>query len=96
MYLFQAFLLNHSTFRVLLATIQERGICPCPCCLIYQTKLDQLGLISDNKTCINKAQKYDVDTVNKAWKTIYTLGKPISGVHIEWLLKPSSAIPILV
>jgi hypothetical protein len=92
----RVFLLNHRYFRVLLATIRDRGICPCPRCLIHQTKLDRLGLISDNKTRIDKARKYDLDTVNKARKTIYTLGKPIGGVHVERLLKPSSTVPTVV
>ena len=76
--------------------IQDQGICPCPHCLIPKPKLDRLRLISDSKNHIDKACKYDIDSVNKARKAIYELGKPIGGVYIQQLLKASSAVPTSV
>ena len=59
-------------------------------------KLDQLGRISDRKYRIDKARKYNTDSVNKAREAIYELGKPIRSAHVERLLKASSAVPTSV
>jgi hypothetical protein len=83
----------HIFDRTLLATIRDQGICPCPHCLIPKSKLDRLGLISDSKNRIDKARKYDTGGVNKARKAIYELGKPIGGIHVQRLLKATSAVP---
>lgn len=82
--------------RVLLATIRDKGICPCPRCLVPKAQLDQLGLLLDTNYRINKARKYNIDGVNKARDAIYKLGKPIGGAHVEQLLKPTSAVPTMV
>ena len=60
------------------------------------SKTDKLGLVADMETCIEKARKYLVDTVNEAWKAIYTLGLPITGAAVERLLKPMSSVPTKV
>jgi len=86
----------HMFDRVLLATIRDQGICPCPHCLIPKPRLNWLGLISDSKNRIDKACKSDTDSVNKAQKAIYELGKPIGGVYVQQLLKASSVVPISV
>ena len=86
----------HIFDRVLLATIRDQGICPCPRCLIPKTKLDRLGLMSDGKNRIIKSRKYDTESVKKARKAIYELGKPIGGVHVQRLLKATSTVPTLV
>jgi Plavaka transposase len=82
--------------RVLLATIRDKGLCPCPRCLVTKSKLDRLGLISDTKLRIVKARKYNMGSVKKARKAIYELGKPIGGVHVQGLLKATSAVPTSV
>ena len=81
--------------RVLLATIQDKGICPCPRCLVPKSKLDQLGLISDTKLR-DKACNYNMGSINKARKVIYDLGRPISGAHVQRLLKATSGVPTSV
>jgi len=86
----------HNFIRVLLATIRDQGICPCPRCLIPKSNLDQLGLIADSKNHIDKARKYDTDRVDKARNAIYLQGKPIGGIDVEQLLKASSAVPTSV
>jgi hypothetical protein len=86
----------HIFDRTLLATIRDQGVCPCPRCLIPKPKLDRLGLVSDSKNRIDKARKFDTDSVNKARKAIYELGKPIGGIHVQRLLKASSAVPTSV
>ena len=83
-------------FRVLLATIWDQGLCPCPCCLVPDTKLDQLGLVADMNNCIKKYCVYQADSVNKAWSTIYTFGDPINGSTVQRLLKATSTVPTSV
>jgi len=47
-----------------------------------QIKTDQLGLLSDTNLRIDKACKYNIEVIKKAWKAIYELGKPIGGIHV--------------
>jgi len=86
----------HCFIRVLLATIRDQGLCPCPHCLVPKSKLDQLGHIINEKNRIVKACKYHADLVNKVWEFIYELGMPIGGVAVQRLLKDTSMVPTLV
>jgi len=70
-------------FRVLLATIQDQGLCPCPRCLVPDTQLDQLGLIADMKNRIKKFRVYQADSVNKARDAIYNFGDPVNGSTVQ-------------
>jgi len=86
----------HCFIRVLLATIQDQGLFPCPRCLILNSKLDQLGYVIDNKNRIDDACKYNTDLVNEARKAIFEQGMPIGGVAVERLLKDTSSVPTAV
>jgi hypothetical protein len=83
-------------FRVLLATIRDQGLCPCPRCLVPNTKLDQLGLIADMKTCIKQYRVYPTDSVNKARNAIYNFGDSVNSSTVQRLLKPTSTVPTSV
>jgi hypothetical protein len=84
--------------RVLLATIRDKGLCPCPRCLIPQNKLDRVGQVADMKIRINQERQLQDTTelVKKARKAIYEQGAPIAGAYVQRLLKPTSSIPTLV
>lgn len=82
--------------RVLLATIRDKGLCPCPRCLIYKSKLDKLGLKRDMATRIDKLRHYMWERVQVARKAIYSLGKPINGIAVETMLKEFSGVPTMV
>jgi len=56
----------HCFGRVMLATIHDQGLCPCPHCLVPKRKLDQLGVFADIRDQISKACKYDRESVCKA------------------------------
>src|SRR6266850_3746752 len=88
----------HCFLRVLLATIRDQGLCPCPRCLVPKTKLDRLGLVSDMKVRINNARHYHDVTVlvEKARRAIFEDGAPIGGAIVQRLLKPTSTVPMLV
>ena len=83
---------------MLLATIRDKGLCPCPRCLVPKSKLDRVGHISDANLRINQAHKYqDVsESVKKARNAIYKQGVPIGGAYVERLLKQTSTVPTLV
>ena len=89
-------LIHGCFYRVLLATIRDQGLCPCPRCLVSKSKTDRVGLVADMKTRIEKARKYPADAVNEARKAVYTLGLPIGGAAVERLLKPTSSVPTKV
>ena len=86
----------HCFLRVLLATIRDQGLCPCPRCLVPKSKLDQLGRVADTKFRVDKVRKSCADIVNDARKAIFEEGMPIGGVVVERLLKETSTVPTAV
>jgi hypothetical protein len=81
--------------RVLLATIRNKGLCPCPRCLVSKSDLDRLGLRRDISIRIDKFREFMADKVNIARKAIYNLAKPIHSTIVEDLLKSFSGVPTL-
>ena len=54
-YVTSSFALHLSNFfRILLATIRDKGFCPCPRCLVPKTHLDRLGLKLDIKNWLTQ------------------------------------------
>lgn len=84
------------TPRVLLATIRDGGLCPCPRCLVEKSKLDCLGLRRDMTTRLAKARRVFTDYVIWARNAIYRFAHPIGGKVVEMILKPYSAVPTVV
>ena len=82
--------------RVLLATIHDKGLCPCPRCLIPKVKIDLMGQVRDlAQRNINPCNiLYDI--VQTARGFIYQLGIPINGSVVDKLLKPTSSVPTVV
>ncbi|KAL1712617.1 hypothetical protein EV715DRAFT_267796 [Schizophyllum commune] len=81
---------------VLLATIRDGGLCPCPRCLVEKSKLDRLGLRRDMTTRLAKARRVFTDYVIWARNAIYRFAHPIGGKVMEMILKPYSAVPTVV
>ncbi|KAJ3882463.1 hypothetical protein F5051DRAFT_494399 [Lentinula edodes] len=79
--------------KVLLATIRDKGLCPCPRCLVQKDALDRMGLVRDIQIRTRNIRTYFVNKVNRARHFIYNMGHPINGVHVENLLKESSSVP---
>ncbi|TFK58999.1 hypothetical protein BDN72DRAFT_781342 [Pluteus cervinus] len=79
--------------KVLLATIRDKGLCPCPRCLVSKAKTDQLGTRRDTATRMNQLRTYLADKVSRARKAIYQLANPITGKAVEDDLKATSAVP---
>ncbi|KAJ3804146.1 hypothetical protein F5876DRAFT_5596, partial [Lentinula aff. lateritia] len=79
--------------KVLLATIRDKGCCPCPRCLVSKSKLDRMGQVRYIQTRLRHVRTCFVEKVKQAQKLIYTDGRPINGVHVERLLKETSLVP---
>ena len=87
-----------SLHRVLLATIRDQGLCPCPRCILPKVDLDRLGTKQEmdsrnNGKCI---RGYIRSKVIMARTWIYQMGDGITSAMIERLLKPLSLVPTLV
>jgi hypothetical protein len=89
-------LLTQFSCRVLLATIRDKGLCPCPRCLIPKVKIDLMGQVRDLAQRISHPRNILYDVVQTARRFIYQLALPINGTAVEQLLKPNSSIPTVV
>ena len=87
-------LLNN--LRVLLATICDQGICPCPRCLMPKARFDHMGLKQDLTFQLNHAQKFLSMLVDSARNSIYKHAHSIGGSVIGRILKPTSSVPTMV
>ena len=89
-------LTSKSDFRVLLATIRDKGLAPCPRCLVPKSKLDKLGLVHDMTIRVKQFRQYMTNKVEAARRAIYDFAKPITGVDVERYLKEFSGVPTKV
>jgi hypothetical protein len=88
--------LTRWTCRVLLATIRDKGLCPCPRCLIPKVKIDLMGKARDLAQRISHARNILYDVVQTARHFVYQLAIPINGTAVAQLLKPTSSVPTVV
>ncbi|KAF9232549.1 hypothetical protein BU15DRAFT_90630 [Melanogaster broomeanus] len=77
--------------KAILATIRDKGQCPCPRCLIPASRFDRLGF--DISSRLNHVRTYLQSKVAAARHAIYKLGSLIKGIAVEWLLKDFSMVP---
>jgi hypothetical protein len=87
---------THFLCRVLLATIRNRGACPCPRCKTLFSDIYKLGFISDMNSRISKARVYAMQTIIHARRFIYSLGLPVAGAAVNRLLQAESLVPTVV
>ncbi|KIJ54888.1 hypothetical protein M422DRAFT_152963, partial [Sphaerobolus stellatus SS14] len=84
--------------KVLLATIRDQGLCPCPRCDIEKEQIINMGIDRDMARRQNPAhirqddhsRQYDV---NSARSLIYEKGVPVNGKGVESILKKRSLVP---
>ncbi|KAG1883849.1 hypothetical protein F4604DRAFT_1981657 [Suillus subluteus] len=79
--------------KVLIAAIRDKGVCPCPRCLLPKSYFGRIGLHSDMSGRVARVYKSIKDTVIAARNAIYKLGAPIKGAAVERLLKEFSLVP---
>ena len=83
-------------YRIIIATIRDKGLCPCPRCLLPKTSFHRLGFLSDLKQRLSHARTYLREKICDARHRIYKLGVPIKGKAVEGILKAQSLVPTLV
>ena len=88
--------LIHLFDRALLATIRDKGLSPCPRCLVPKSKLDQTGMKRDSKFRLQNSRTYLFDHVLVARNAIYELAAAVAGATVNRLLKATSSVPTLV
>ncbi|KAJ7704598.1 hypothetical protein B0H17DRAFT_921234 [Mycena rosella] len=81
--------------KVLLATIRDKGYCPCPRCLILKNSFDKMGFVHDARARITTARTYFWNKVTAARALIYKLALAITNKHINTLLQDFSLVPTL-
>ena|ERR1700722_19656742 len=92
-------LLTVSLARILMSTIQNLGICPCPRCTTLKSKAHLIGMKGDRKARI-ALTRIDDDKrrglVSAAQKAIYQGNFDVDSAPVERLLKPQSLVPTTV
>jgi hypothetical protein len=89
--------LNHSSiYRVLIATIKDMGLCPCPRCLTPKSFFNSLGLVRDMKSRITDFRVYVMAKIVKAREYIYKSGNTVDGAKVEHTLGEGSWVPTIV
>lgn len=88
------------SLRVLLASIRNRGGCPCPRCLIPIHQISNVGKKADMLQRTSTLARVDNEQrtflVQKARQLIYNQNNTVDCVAVEKLLKDKSLVPTLV
>jgi hypothetical protein len=82
--------------RVLIAAVRDKGLCPCPRCLVPKAKVDKIGYLQDSRDRIKKARSYSHDLITRARDFVYKLGFNVKSAAIDRLLKSTSLVPTYV
>jgi len=85
-----------TVWRIIVATIQDKGNCPCPCCLIPKAKFHCTRFVRNLAARLSQAWTYLVNKIQLAQQAIYVLGRPLKGMMVETILKGESLVPTLV
>ncbi|PPQ84255.1 hypothetical protein CVT26_011861, partial [Gymnopilus dilepis] len=81
--------------KVLLATIRDKGLFPCPRCLTPKSKLENMGMKRDSQFRQKNPRTYLLDFVCRARDAIYKRAAAIGGAVVERLLKATSSVPTM-
>ena len=86
-------------YRILMATIRNMGLCPCPRCTIPLSKVHLLGTKSDRKARTVLARldnQQRKNLVSASREAIYGQNFDIDSAAVERMLKPQSLVPTSV
>jgi hypothetical protein len=90
---------NGCGYRVLLASIRDKGVCLCPRCLIPLSRVQNMGMKHDMKQretlarVDDKSRRRKVATVRDI---IYNKNYAVNTNNVETLLMPQSLVPTTV
>ncbi|KAG8698606.1 hypothetical protein FRC12_008574 [Ceratobasidium sp. 428] len=82
--------------RVLLATIRDKGKCPCPRCLVPMDLVHKMGTRSDMHMRMKKARRDSrkrQKLIQQAKKLIFDKHKAVDNKEVEALLQPELWVP---
>ncbi|KAG8794782.1 hypothetical protein FRC12_021705 [Ceratobasidium sp. 428] len=82
--------------RVLLATIRDKGTCPCPRCLVPMDRVPMMGSRSDMRIRSKGLRRDSVKRqkiIQKARTIIFEEQKAVDNKEVEDLLQPNSWVP---
>ncbi|KIM42576.1 hypothetical protein M413DRAFT_408453 [Hebeloma cylindrosporum] len=82
--------------KVLIATIRDKGQCPCPRCKVTKEEVSNVGKPSDMNIRKSRARKDDEDHQNRvraARSLIYQKGYVVNSTYVDDLLKADSLVP---
>lgn len=85
--------------RVLLATIRDKGICPCPRCLTPMDSIHKMGTPHDLRFRTNNRRKDSArqrQLVKEARAIIYDNHRAVGNAEVEALLQPTLLVPTIV
>lgn len=85
--------------RVLIATVRDKGKCPCPRCLVTFEKIPSLGDADDRACRIQTARVDDAlhrEVIQDARQFIHQDGYVVNSDKVEELLQPESLVPTVV
>jgi Zn-finger nucleic acid-binding protein len=86
-------------YRVLLATIRDKGGCPCPQCLVPMKSVDKMGTHADmcaRTESLRRNNQWWQQLIQRAQSMIYEDRKAVSAKEVEALLRPKSMVPTQV
>ena len=76
--------------------MRNRGICPCPRCLVPKASFDLLGLFQDMRDRAAKLRTYCLGRVTQARQFIYVSGNTVDGSKVQATLGEGSWVPVVV
>ncbi|KAG9085750.1 hypothetical protein FS749_004132 [Ceratobasidium sp. UAMH 11750] len=82
--------------RVLLATIRDKGHCPCPRCLVPMRLIHKMGTVSDMQKRTKSLRRDNLrrqKLIRQARSLIYDDNKAVGNTEVEALLQPQSLVP---
>jgi hypothetical protein len=90
------YIYTHAPNRVLLYPMRDKGLCPCPQCLMAKTKVHLMGQSRNLAFRLANPRTILRDAVQTARCFIYRLAFSIGGTAVEGVLKATSSVPTFV
>ena len=86
-------------YRIILASIRDKGICPCPRCLVPKSTIRNLGTTNDRRlreTLLRSDNPKRRSEISSARCIIYEENYMVNSAAVEKILKQESLVPNLV
>ena len=87
------------SYRIMIATIRDFGLYPCPRCLIPKEEIPKIGTEDDRHTR-KELQRADTterqDRVQQVRRNLYENGYALTGDYVDGYLKEGSMVPTKV